>query len=58
MLSNFKRKEVNIMKFIKGIIMGSALAAGGMMLYNEMSSSAKKRIIKKGKQFVKKMGIL
>ena len=45
------------MKYIKGMIMGSVMVAGGMILYNEMSGSTKRKIMKKGKQFAKKMGI-
>lgn len=46
------------MKFIKGMIMGGIVSAGAMMMYKEMSGRNKKQMIKKGKQFVKKMGIL
>lgn len=46
------------MKFIKGIIMGGVATAGAMMVYKEMSGRNKKQMIKKGKQFAKKMGIL
>ena len=46
------------MKFIKGMIMGTALMAGGMMIYNEMSGSAKRKMIKKGKQIAKRIGIM
>ena len=46
------------MKFIKGMIMGTVMIAGGMMLYNEMSGSTKRKMMKKGKQLVKKIGII
>lgn len=46
------------MKFIKGMIMGGIVSAGAMMVYKEMSVRNKKQMIKKGKQFAKKMGIL
>ena len=46
------------MKFIKGMIMGGIVSAGAMMVYNEMSGRNKNKMIKKGKQFAKKMGIL
>ena len=46
------------MKFVKGMIMGTIVSAGAMMMYKEMSGKNKKQMIKKGKQFAKKMGIL
>lgn len=46
------------MKFIKGMIMGGIVSAGAMMVYKEMSGRNKNQMIKKGKQFAKKMGIL
>ena len=35
------------MKFIKGVILGTALSAGAMMLYSEMNKSSKKKLMKK-----------
>jgi len=46
------------MKFVKGMIMGTIVSAGAMMMYKEMSGRNKKQMIKKSKQFAKKMGIL
>ena len=46
------------MKFVKGMIMGGIVSAGAMMMYKEMSGRNKKQMIKKGKQFARKMGIL
>lgn len=46
------------MKFIKGIVMGSLISAGMMMMYTESSGTNKKKMMKKGKQMVKKMGII
>lgn len=46
------------MKFIKGMIMGTIVSAGAMMMYKEMSSRDKKQMMKKGRQYAKKMGIL
>ena len=44
------------MKFTKGIILGSMITAGVMMMYeNNMNS---KKILKKGKQLARKMGIM
>ena len=46
------------MKFVKGMLIGGAATVGAMMMYNEMSNKRKKQIMKKGKQWAKKMGIL
>lgn len=46
------------MKFIKGMIMGGIVSAGAIMMYKEMSGSSKRQMMKKGKQFAKKIGIL
>lgn len=46
------------MKFIKGMIMGGIVSAGALIMYNEMSGKSKKQMIKKGKQFARKMGML
>lgn len=46
------------MKFVKGMLMGTILSAGVVMLYKENTGMNKKKMIKKGKQFVKKMGII
>ena len=43
------------MKFVKGMLMGSMIAAGTMMMYSESIDSNKKKMIKKGKQMMKKM---
>ena len=44
------------MKFTKGMILGSMITAGVLMMYeNKMKS---KRITKKGKQLARKMGIM
>ena len=46
------------MKFVKGMIIGGAATIGAMMMYNEMSNRSKKQMIKKGKKFAKKIGVL
>lgn len=46
------------MKFIKGILIGGMATMGAMMMYREMSGRSKKQMVKKGKQFAKKMGVL
>lgn len=45
------------MKFIKGVMIGTALTAGAMMMYSGSIDDTKKKMMKKGKQFAKKMGL-
>lgn len=46
------------MKFVKGIVMGGLISAGVMMMYNDRNKMKKNKMIKKGRQFIKKMGII
>lgn len=47
------------MKFAKGIIIGSLISAGLLMMYMDSNNMMDtKKVTKKGKQFMKKMGIL
>lgn len=46
------------MKFVKGMVMGTLISAGVVMLYNERNMMKKNKMVKKGKQFIKKMGII
>lgn len=43
------------MKFVKGMIIGTAIATGMAIMYNEGMMN-KKTIMKKGKQLAKKIG--
>ena len=45
------------MKFTKGMIIGSVITAGVMMMYADNNMNTKK-LMKKGKQFAKKIGII
>ena len=45
------------MKFTKGIIIGSMITAGVMMMYVDDNINTKK-MMKKGKQLMRKMGIM
>ena len=45
------------MKMMKGIIVGTLLTAGAMMYFSEGVDNNKKKMLKKGKQMVKRMGI-
>lgn len=44
------------MKFTKGIIIGSMITAGIMMMYTDNMDT--KKMMKKGKQVMRKMGIM
>lgn len=48
------------MKFTKGLILGGIVTAGLLMMYSEsdMMNKNKKKMMKKGKQVAKKMGIV
>lgn len=46
------------MKFMKGMLIGGIVTAGIAMMYAETMDQNKKRMMKKGKQFAKRMGIL
>ena len=43
------------MKFFKGMIIGTAIATGMAIMYNEGMMN-KKRIMKRGREIAKKMG--
>ena len=53
-----KMKDRMNMKFTKGLLMGGLLATGIIMMYNDTDILNKNKMMKKGKKFVKKMGIL
>lgn len=46
------------MKFIKGAMIGGIVATGIYMMYSENENNARKKMMKKGKQFMKKIGVL
>ena len=43
------------MKFTKGVILGTLVTAGTMMMYSDSIDSSKKKMMKKGKQMMRKM---
>ena len=45
------------MKFVKGMIVGTLISAGVVMAYNDTMNGTKRKMIKKGKQFAKKLGM-
>ena len=46
------------MRFIKGVMIGGLLTTGMIMMYSEASNQTKKKVMKKGRNVMKKMGIL
>ena len=46
------------MKFIKGAMIGSLVATGIYMVYSDNENNTRKKILKKGKQLAKKIGIM
>ncbi len=45
------------MKFMGGLIIGSMVGTGIALMYSENKMLSGKKLIKKGKQLVKKMGM-
>ena len=43
------------MNFMKGVMIGSLITAGTMMMYSEGIDESKKKMMKKGKQIARKM---
>lgn len=46
------------MKFVKGMIVGTLISAGVVMACSDNMESQKRKMIKKGRQFARKMGII
>ena len=46
------------MKFIKGIMIGGLITTGVMMMYSESGKMNKKNVMRKGKKFARKMGMM
>lgn len=46
------------MKFVKGILVGSIVSASLVIAYTETLGQDKKKLMKKGKQMMKKIGIM
>lgn len=55
---NRKIMEVDNMKFVKGMIVGTLISAGVVMAYTDSMSGTRKKMMKKGKQFAKKLGMM
>ncbi len=46
------------MNFVKGAILGTVATATAMMIYKDMNRTTKNKMIKKGKQFARKVGVI
>ena len=46
------------MKFTKGLLLGGLITTGLIMMYGDKNMMNKNKMMKKGKQFAKKMGIM
>lgn len=46
------------MKFTKSLLIGGLITTGIIMMYNDKNMMNKNKMLKKGKQFAKKMGVL
>ena len=44
------------MTFAKGVMVGTLVSAGIMWMYSETMGKDSKKIVKKGKKFIKQMG--
>lgn len=45
-----------MMNFAKGVMVGTLVSAGIMWMYSETMGKDSKKIVKKGKKFIKQMG--
>lgn len=46
------------MKFTKGLLVGGLITTGLIIMYNDTNMMNKNKMVKKGKQFAKKLGII
>ena len=46
------------MKFIKGVMIGGLITTGMIMMYSEASNQTKKKVMKKGRNVLKKIGVM
>lgn len=50
--------EVFNMKFVKGMIFGTLISAGVVMACSDSMSGQRRKMVKKGRQFARKMGMM
>jgi len=53
-----RRINVMSMKFVKGMLIGGLISTGIAMMYTERMQPNRKKVMKMGRQFAKKMGIM
>lgn len=46
------------MKFVKGMVIGGFISAGVAMMCSETMGQSRKKMVKMGRQFARKMGIM
>ena len=46
------------MKFVKGMVIGGLISAGVAMMCSETMQTSRKKMVKMGRQFARKMGIM
>ena len=46
------------MKFVKGMVIGGLISAGVAIMWSETMQRSRRKMVKMGKQFAKKMGIM
>lgn len=46
------------MKFVKGMLIGGIVTAGIAMMYAETMGQSKRKMMRKGKQLAKRMGMM
>ena len=51
------QEEKIMMKFMKGVMLGTIVSAGAIWMYGEATNKGKKKMMKKGKKFLKDMGM-
>lgn len=53
-----KRRKYMSMKFVKGMVVGGLISAGVAMMCSDCMQPSRKKMVKMGKQFARKMGIM
>lgn len=46
------------MRFVKGLVMGSIITAGAIMMYSDSMEDSRKKVVKTGRRLAKKVGII
>ena len=46
------------MKFVKGVVIGGLITTGLLMMYAESDKMNGKKMMRRGKQFARKMGMM